>query len=78
MDLKILSTRFPSLVPPVPPALPDLTNGSGTPDRRLAGSGGRWVPPRDPYDVSMVLGGPLSQIVRRAHPSDDARELLRR
>ncbi len=37
-----------------------------------------YVPPRDPYDFSVVLGGPLYQIVRRAHLSGDALELLRR
>jgi hypothetical protein len=33
---------------------------------------------QDPYDFSVVLGGPLYQIVRRAHISGDALELLRR
>lgn len=32
----------------------------------------------DPYDFSLVLGGPLYQLVRRARLSDDAFELLRR
>lgn len=32
----------------------------------------------DPYDFSLVLGGPLYQFVRRAHLSGDALELLRR
>ncbi|MCI0587142.1 MAG: hypothetical protein L0323_09915 [Planctomycetes bacterium] len=32
----------------------------------------------DPYDFSLVLGGPLYQIVRRAHLAGDALELLRR
>ena len=35
-------------------------------------------PPDDPYDFSVVLGGPLYQIVRRAHLSGDALQLLRR
>jgi hypothetical protein len=35
-------------------------------------------PPDDPYDFSVVLGGPLYQIVRRAHLSGTALELLRR
>ena len=35
-------------------------------------------PPQDPYDFSLVLGGPLYQLVRRAHLSGDALELLRR
>ena len=35
-------------------------------------------PPQDPYDFSVVLGGPLYQFVRRAHLSGDALELLRR
>ncbi|PWU21605.1 MAG: hypothetical protein C5B48_11080 [Candidatus Rokuibacteriota bacterium] len=34
--------------------------------------------PADPYEFSVVLGGPLYQIVRRAHLSGDALELLRR
>ncbi|MCU0970564.1 MAG: hypothetical protein MUF57_01915 [Gammaproteobacteria bacterium] len=33
---------------------------------------------RDPYDFSVVLGGPLYQLVRRAHLAGDALELLRR
>lgn len=33
---------------------------------------------QDPYDFSVVLGGPLFQLVRRAHLSGDALELLRR
>ncbi len=32
----------------------------------------------DPYDFSVVLGGPLYQIVRRTHLSGDGLELLRR
>jgi hypothetical protein len=32
----------------------------------------------DPYDFSVVLGGPLFQLVRRAHLSGDALELARR
>ncbi len=32
----------------------------------------------DPYDFSVVLGGPVFQMVRRAHLSGDALELLRR
>jgi hypothetical protein len=35
-------------------------------------------PLRDPTDFSLVLGGPLFQILRRAHLSDDALTLLRR
>jgi hypothetical protein len=31
---------------------------------------------RDPRDFSLVLGGPLFQLLRRSHPSDDALELL--
>lgn len=34
--------------------------------------------PDDAYDFSLVLGGPLFQIIRRAHLSGDALELLRR
>jgi len=33
---------------------------------------------QDPHDFSIVLGGPLYQLVRRAHISGDALELLRR
>ncbi len=33
---------------------------------------------RDPYDFSLVLGGPLFQIIRRAHLSGNALELARR
>ncbi len=35
------------------------------------------IPP-DPYDFSLVLGGPLYQLVRRAHLSGNALELVRR
>jgi hypothetical protein len=35
-------------------------------------------PTADPYDFSVVLGGPLFQLVRRARLSGDALELLRR
>lgn len=38
----------------------------------------REPPPHDPYEFSVVLGGPLYQIVRKAHLSGDALELLRR
>ena len=34
-------------------------------------------PPRDPPDFSLVLGGPLFQLLRRAHLSDDALMLVR-
>ena len=50
-------------------------------DRVLAGlraPAGGETPPQDPYDFSVVLGGPLYQIVRRAHLSGDALDLLRR
>ena len=33
---------------------------------------------RDPLDFSLVLGGPLYQLLRRAHMSGDALELMRR
>ena len=36
------------------------------------------TPATDPYDFSVVLGGPLFQLVRRAHLSGDALELVRR
>src|SRR4029434_9372456 len=32
---------------------------------------------RDPKDFSLVLGGPLFQLLRRSHLSDDAMELVR-
>ncbi len=32
---------------------------------------------RDPQDFSLVLGGPLFQLLRRAHLSDDALTLVR-
>jgi hypothetical protein len=35
-------------------------------------------PPQDPYDFSVVLGGPLFQLVARARLSGDALELVRR
>src|SRR5882672_11008370 len=35
-------------------------------------------PAAEPYDFSLVLGGPLYQIFRRAHLSGDTLELLRR
>jgi len=36
------------------------------------------TPAQDPYDFSVVLGGPLFQIIRRAHLSGDAFQLWRR
>ena len=57
-----------------------MTDTPSTPPHRLAGlpaaAGGQTQP--DPYDFSVVLGGPLYQIVRRAHLSGDALELVRR
>jgi hypothetical protein len=44
----------------------------------VGASDSRRTLPQDPYDFSLVLGGPLYQIVRRAHLSGDALELLRR
>ena len=32
----------------------------------------------DPYDFSVVLGGPLYQLIRRAHLAEGALDLLRR
>ncbi len=49
------------------PAVATLRAGEGAPDA-----------PDDPYDFSLVLGGPLYQIIRRAHLSGSALELLRR
>ena len=34
-------------------------------------------PPADTYDFSLILGGPLFQLIGRAHLSGDALELLR-
>lgn len=39
---------------------------------------GDQASPQDPYDFSVVLGGPLYQIVRRAHLVGGALDLLRR
>jgi hypothetical protein len=36
------------------------------------------IPAEDPRDFSIVLGGPLYQLLRRSHMSGDALELLRR
>ena len=36
------------------------------------------TPPSDSYDFSLVLGGPLFQVFRRAHLSGDALQLLQR
>lgn len=36
------------------------------------------APPEEPYDFSVVLGGPLYQLIRRAHLSGDALQLWRR
>jgi hypothetical protein len=33
---------------------------------------------QDPYDFSLILGGPFYQLLRRAYLSGDALELLRR
>jgi hypothetical protein len=49
------------------------TNQAGAP----AISGG-LQPPGDAHDLSIVLGGPLYQLLRRAHLTDDALKLQRR
>jgi hypothetical protein len=41
-------------------------------------SGANQSPPREPYDFSLVLGGPLFQLLRRTHLSDDALQLTRK
>jgi hypothetical protein len=46
-------------------------------DVPLASIGGE-TPPADPYDFSVTLGGPLYQLVRRAHLSGDALDLVHR
>ena len=43
-----------------------------------AATAGGAIRPQDPPDFSVVLGGPLYQLARRAHLTDDALELLRR
>ncbi len=52
---------------------PGLTGGLAAAVRDPAG---RETRPPDPYDFSVVLGGPLYQLVRRAHMSGEALELL--
>jgi hypothetical protein len=51
-------------------------------DARLLSVGGATAdgkaPPSDSYDFSLVLGGPLYQLMRRAHLSGNTLELLRR
>lgn len=47
-----------------------MTDVTGLQSRSPAG--------RDDYDFSVILGGPLFQMFRRAHLSGDALELLRR
>jgi hypothetical protein len=44
----------------------------------LGASAGGEAQPQDPHDFSLVLGGPLYQIIRRARLSGDALELLHR
>jgi hypothetical protein len=54
------------------------TTGTGSQllaDTRGTGAAGAF---RDPHDFSLVLGGPLYQLVRRAHLSDDALDLVKR
>jgi hypothetical protein len=58
-----------------------VKSASGFPSRLVAalrapGSSEQWPP--DPDDFSVVLGGPLFQIIRRTHLAGDALELLRR
>ena len=45
---------------------------------KSAASVGQAEPVRDPQDFSLVLGGPLYQLMRRAHLSDDALSLVKR
>jgi hypothetical protein len=53
--------------------------GIGTPAAGAAGAPiERVLDTSDPYDFSVVLGGPVFQLVRRARLSGDALELLRR
>jgi hypothetical protein len=44
----------------------------------VSGRGTEPVPGRDAPDFSLVLGGPLFQLLRRAHLSDDAMSMARR
>lgn len=58
-----------------------MTNAFGFQPRPVTGPrepGESETPPQDPYDFSVVLGGPLYQIIRRTHLSGDALELWRR
>jgi hypothetical protein len=48
------------------------------PAPRVKHAGEPQGPLEDPYDFSVVLGGPLYQLVRRAHLSEGALDLLRR
>ncbi len=45
---------------------------------RVSSAGVQQALPRDPYDFSVVLGGPTYQLIRRAHLAGDAFNLLRR
>ena len=58
-----------------------MTNPSGLQKRFLAGllpPTGSEPPAEDRYDFSLVLGGPLYQLARRAHLAGDALELVHR
>ncbi|MGZ8268209.1 MAG: hypothetical protein ACXWUU_12200, partial [Burkholderiales bacterium] len=52
----------------------------GPPDAAIAAprEAGERDTPADQYDFSLVIGGPLFQLFRRAHLSGDAPALLRR
>ena len=45
---------------------------------KSAASAAQADPARDQEDFSLVLGGPLYQLMRRAHLSDDALSLVKR
>lgn len=59
-----------------PPADTNGVHGSVVAGLRAPPAG--ETPSPDPYDFSVVLGGPLFQMIRRAHLAGDALELLRR
>jgi hypothetical protein len=54
-----------------------MTSTSGFQNRPSAPAGAE-VLTQDPYDFSVILGGPLFQMFRRAHLCGDALQLLRR
>ena len=62
--------------PDPPHTAPSANDGLGAPASPTAGAADALLGPE--YDFSLVLGGPLYQLLRRAHLSGDVLELLRR